>query len=185
MNDLVKYLVTGAAISLVCGTVGIMGGVWLMKEMASSQRTEIRSQKSGGSAQPSAISFQPAVASGQSSVFSGQRMVSGGQPSAVSRQRTPVITIPPRPSGSNMVFRPTLPIGKTPITYNQFQKAQELPEVKKAREAFMEAQKRYSETMKKAMGVKKTEDGGRGTEVRSQKSEVSGQKAGESGPLAK
>jgi len=73
--------------------------------------------------------------------------------------QNPVITIPPRPNGSNIAFRPTLPTGKTPISYSQFQKAQELPEVKAAREAFMEAQKRYSEAMKKAMGVKKTEDG--------------------------
>jgi len=145
MNDPMKYLVTGAAIAIVSGAVGTMGGVWLMKEMGSSHRPEIRSQKSGGSVQPSAISLQPAVASGQSSVFSGQRMVSSGQ-------RTPVITIPPKPSDSNMTFRPSLLMGKTPISYNQFQKAQELPEVKAAREAFMEAQKRYSEAMKKAMG---------------------------------
>ena len=178
MNDPIKYLITGAAIAIVCGAVGTMGGVWLMKETASSQRPEIRSQKSGGSAQPSAISFQPAAAKGQPSAFSGQSSVFSGQ----RIHQNPVITIPPRPvNGSNVAFRPTPPTGKMPITYNQFQKVQELPEVKAARESFMEAQRRYSEAIKKAMGAKKTEDGGRGTEVRSQKSEVSGQKASEGG----
>ena len=36
------------------------------------------------------------------------------------------------------------------MSYNQFQKLNELPDVKAARDAFMEAQKKYSETMKKA-----------------------------------
>lgn len=133
MNDPMKYLITGAAIAIVCGAAGTMGGVWLMKEMGSGQRSEVRGQKSG-------ISIQSPVTSGQLSVFSGQRM-----------QQNPVITIPPRSGGSNIAFRPTPPTGKTPITYNQFQKLQDLPEVKKAREEFMEAQKKYSETMKKAV----------------------------------
>lgn len=166
MNDPIKYLITGAVIAIVCGAAGTMGGVWLMKEMGSGQRSEVRGQRTDVRGQKSGISIQSPVTSGQSSVFSGQRM-----------PQNPVITIPPRASnGSNFAVRPTLPTGKMPISYSQFQKAQELPEVKAAREAFMEAQKRYSETLKKAMGA--------GTEVRNQKSEVSGQKTGGSGQTA-
>ncbi|MFA6560771.1 MAG: hypothetical protein WCV00_02555 [Verrucomicrobiia bacterium] len=151
MNDPLKYLIAGAAIAIVCGAAGTMGGVWLVKETAGNQKPEIRNQDSG-------IRIQSPVIRGQGSVFSGQQM-----------QPKPVITIPPRSaSGSNIVFRPTQPTGKMPISYSQFQKAQELPEVKAAREAFMEAQKRYSEAMKKAMGGG---DGGQNSEDRSQKAE--------------
>ena len=66
-------------------------------------------------------------------------------------QQSPTITSAPRSGGSNVAFRPTYPPGKMPMNYNQFQKIQEQPEVKAARDAFMEAQKTYSEAMKKAM----------------------------------
>lgn len=135
MNDPIKYLITGAAIAIVCGAVGTMGGVWLMKEMGNSQPAPTRTF----SGKPSSFNSQPSGASGQS-VFSGQRM-----------QQNPVITIPSRSGGSNVAFRPTPPTGKLPMNYNQFQKIQELPEVKTARDAFMEAQKKYSEAMKKAV----------------------------------
>ncbi|MFA5190166.1 MAG: hypothetical protein WC740_05545 [Verrucomicrobiia bacterium] len=135
MNDPIKYLVTGAAIAIVCGAVGTMGGVWLMKEMGNGQPAPTRT--SSGKSSP--INIQPSSVSGQS-VFSGQRM-----------QQNPVITIPSRSGGSNVAFRPTPPTGKLPMNYNQFQKIQELPEVKTARDAFMEAQKKYSEAMKKAV----------------------------------
>ncbi|MFA6563267.1 MAG: hypothetical protein WCV00_15260 [Verrucomicrobiia bacterium] len=147
MNDPIKYLITGAAIAIVCGAAGTMGGVWLMKEMGNSgQRTEVRGQKSG-------ISIQSPVTSGQSSVFSGQRM-----------SQNPVITIPSRSGGSNVAFRATPSAGKMPMNYNQFQKVQELPEVKAARDAFMDAQKKYSEAMKKAV------ESGQGTVASASKS---------------
>jgi len=139
-------------------------------------------QRSAGSFQPSAFSgqssanpvlpvhpvfnFQPATVSSPSSVFSGQKM-----------SPNPVITIPTRPvNGSNIVFRPGSPSGKPMMTYSQFQKVQEVPEVKAAREAFMEAQKKYSETMKKA--VEATAEG------RSQTTVNSGQYSVNSGQLA-
>lgn len=138
MNDPMKYLITGAAIAIVCGAAGTMGGVWLMKEMGNSQ-SPATNPKLMISGKPSPISTQPSI--GGQSVFSGQRM-----------PQNPVITIPPRPAnGSNIAFRPAPPTGKMLLNYNQFQKLQELPEVKKAREQFMEAQKKYSETMKKAV----------------------------------
>lgn len=148
MNEPIKYLVTGAAIAVVCGSVGTIGGVWLMKEMGNSLPAPTRTF----SGMPSPINIQPSGVSGQS-VFSGQRM-----------QQNPVITIPSRSGGSNVAFRPTSPTGKMPMNYNQFQKLQELPEVKAARDAFMEAQKKYSEAMKKAV------ESGQGTVASASKS---------------
>lgn len=140
MNDPIKYLITGAAIAVVCGAAGITGGVWLMKEMNS--QPQASPPKLTISGKPSPITIQPANMQPpkNQSIFSGQRM-----------PQNPVITIPPRPPGSNIALHPMPPTGKMPITYNQFQKLQELPEVKAARDAFMEAQKKYSETMKKAV----------------------------------
>ena len=40
------------------------------------------------------------------------------------------------------------------MSRDQFQKAQDVPEVKAAREAFLEAQKKFAETVKKAVGSK-------------------------------
>jgi len=166
MNDPIKYLITGAAIAIVCGAAGTMGGVWLMKEMGSGQRSTV-----GG--KPPIINLQPPGVSSQS-VFSSQRI-----------QQNPTITIPPRPAnGSNIAFRPSPVTGKMPITYNQFQKLQEQPEVKKARDEFMEAQRRYSETMKKAMEAKKTEGSGQMAVGSSQKAEDGGRKTDSSGQPA-
>ncbi|MCX6908416.1 MAG: hypothetical protein NTY01_10280 [Verrucomicrobia bacterium] len=139
MNDPIKYLITGAAIAIVCGAAGTMGGVWLMKETASSQRPEIRSQKSGGNVQTPTIGFQPSAGGGPSSVFNGQRMPQNQ------------FTMPSRPPGStNTRFAASAVPGA--ISHAAFQKAQELPEVKKAREEFMEAQRKYVGLMQTAMG---------------------------------
>ncbi|MFZ2639760.1 MAG: hypothetical protein WA117_02145 [Verrucomicrobiia bacterium] len=53
-------------------------------------------------------------------------------------------TTPPGPANASGGRPPT-------FTPSSFQKVQEVPEVKAAREAFMQAQKKYSEAMKKAM----------------------------------
>ena len=147
MNDPIKYLITGAAIAIVCGAAGTFGGVWIMKD-ASGPRLQVRSQGPTANVKPPPISIQPASFNGQPPMFNGQPSVFNGQ----RIQQNPGITIPPRPvNGSNVAFRPTSPTGKPPMTYSQFQKLQDAPEVKAAREAFMEAQKKYSDTMKKAV----------------------------------
>ena len=85
-------------------------------------------------------------------------------------------TPPPRPpGGTNSVFRPGGP-GAWPSSPAEFQKAQELPEVKAAKEAFMEAQKKYVTAMQAAMGPK--------AEVKSQKAGSSGQRSTVSGQAA-
>jgi hypothetical protein len=138
MNDSIKYLITGAAIAVVCGAVGVMGGVWLMKGMGDGQPAASNTKMTAG-VRLSPVNVQPPGVSSQS-VFSGQRV-----------QQNPVVAIPSSHNGSNIAFRPAPPAGRMPVNYNQFQKLQELPDVKAARDAFMEAQKRYSETIKKAM----------------------------------
>lgn len=86
--------------------------------------------------------IQPPGISGQS-VFSGQRM-----------PQNPLMTVPPRPvNGSNFTFRPTLPSGQTPVTYKPSQPSQESPDIKKARAAFMEAQKKSAAAMRKAQAA--------------------------------
>ena len=73
--------------------------------------------------------------------------------------QNPVITIAPKASGmTNGIKRLSTSAPAGAMGYSQFQKMQELPEVKRAREEFMEAQRRYSEAVKKAM----QSDGGRG-----------------------
>ena len=134
MNDPIKYLITGAAIALVCGTAGTIGGAWIMKD-ASGPRLQVRSQGPTINGQPSPITIQPANLNNPT-VFNGQRL-----------QQNPTITIPPRPGGPSVAHPPS---GNPTMSYNQFQKLNELPDVKAARDAFMEAQKKYSETMKKA-----------------------------------
>lgn len=137
MNDSIKQLIAGAIIALV----GVIAGGTMVVLMSTTIKNEEFKVKNSV---PSAIRFQPSVAKGQPSVFSfqpsasgGQRVIPSFQPSAVSGQRMPGVTIPPRAT----LMKP-----------GDIQKLQELPEVKKAREEFMEAQKRYSEAVKKAMG---------------------------------
>ncbi len=117
MNDPIKYLITGAAIAIVCGAVGTMGGVWLTKEIGNGQSTSTGMIKGS----PFPITIQTPGGNSQS-VFSGPR---------------------------------TQPTGKSALTYSEFQKVQECPEVKAARDAFMEAQKKYSEVIKKAAESRK------------------------------
>ncbi len=138
MNDTIKYLVTGAAIAIVSGFAGTMGGVCLMKATENSE-SAISKPRYATSGASSPITIQPS-GTGNQSVFSGQRI-----------QQNPAITIPPRSGGSNVAFRPTSPNGKMLMNQNQFQKLQEQPEVKAARDVFMNAQKKYTEAIRKAM----------------------------------
>jgi hypothetical protein len=127
MNDSIKQLIAGAMLTLVGAIVG--GAMVMMVGTTATVKNEELKVKNS---KPSAISGQLPVTSGQGSVFSGQRVIPGVQPSSVAKGQ----------AGT----------AKMPISYNQFQKVQEQPEVKKAREEFMEAQRRYSEAVKKAMG---------------------------------
>jgi hypothetical protein len=134
MNESIKQLIVGAILALAGA---IVGGTLVMWTTA-----EVRDQRSEAGRQKTGINFQPAASSGQLPVFGGQRL-----------QPNPVMTIPPRVPGTTNASKRLVTSSPTPaISFDQFQKAQELPEVKNAREEFMEAQKRYSEAMKKAMG---------------------------------
>jgi hypothetical protein len=152
MNDPIKQLIAGAILALVGSLVGATLVMWTT--------AEIRGQRSG-------ISVQSPVMSGQGSVFSGQRMA-----------QNPVIAIAPKSAGTtNTGKRLVISSPTGAMSYNQFQKMQELPEVKKAREEFLEAQRKYSEVVKKAMEAKKTEDGGRKTEIGGQRTEGRGRRS--------
>lgn len=140
MNDSVKCLIAGAAIAVVCGTVGIMGGVWLMRETGSSQPAVNNTGMMVGRR------LSPTI---QSPGISGQ-LVFGGQRTP----QNPLMTVPPRPiHGSNVTFRPTLPNGMMPVPTDQSQKLDQSPDVKKARAAFMEAQKKSAAAMRKAQAA--------------------------------
>jgi hypothetical protein len=123
----------------------------------------------------SAIQSEELKVKNEKSAIGFQPTGSGGQRMPPSQFRTP----PPRPvAGTNSIFRAGGP-GARPLVPAEFQKAQELPEVKAAKDAFMEAQKKYVSTMQAAMGGK-PEARGQRTEIRDQRTEVSGQKAGSS-----
>jgi hypothetical protein len=80
----------------------------------------------------------------------------------LSAQRPPFSTSPNQfrappnrpPGGTNSFMRPGV-TAAFPTSSAAFQKAQDLPEVKKAREEFMEAQKKYVSAMQGAMGPNK------------------------------
>jgi hypothetical protein len=152
MNDPIKYMVVGAVIAVSSAAIsGVVVG-WSVSETASTRPKSVQP-----SVFPATLPAEPA------------RFKWPAQP-AGSILPPGKLTLPaPASVSTNITVRPP-PMAQTPISYNEFQKLQEVPEVKKAREEFMEAQKRYSETMKKAMGK---------PEVRDQRAEVSG-KAGSS-----
>lgn len=150
MNDTIKTLIAGAMIALVGAIAGGTLVSWTQN-------------KEGVGGKFSASSYQPSASGGSSA----QRMPPTGGPNQF---RPP----PPRPpGGTNSIFRPGGP-GAWPSSPAEFQKAQELPEVKAAKEAFMEAQRKYVGLMQSAMGVK-PEDRGKGPTIRGQMPEVSGQ----------
>jgi hypothetical protein len=155
MNDSTKQLITGAVIALTGVVAGGAMVIWT-QAVIKNEAARVNSGK------PSVINFQPPANIGQLSPvpnqpvsFNGQRPSFSAQPSVFSGQRiqpNPTFTIPPRPSGSNFAFRACQATGKPMVLNNsQFQKVQDLPDVKAAREAVKEAQKKYAAAMQAAM----------------------------------
>lgn len=155
MNDSIKTLIAGAVIALFGAAFG----------------AGITSWSNHGAQNPESSAERKA------SVQPGQRPSFATSPNQF---RAP----PPRPpGGTNSIFRPG-PGGNWPSSPAAFQKAQELPEVKAAKEAFMEAQKKYVTAMQAAMGAK-TEGNGQMAVGSSQKAGGSGQPTPASGQPAK
>jgi hypothetical protein len=124
MNDPIKYLITGAAIAIIGGAAG-----------ATICAIVMRAQPTAGGAPTYSSPAKP-------------------PPAATARFQTSpdqFLSIPPRPPGSTNT-RFAIPTPSGAISHAAFQKAQELPDVKKAREEFMEAQRKYVGLMQAAMG---------------------------------
>ena len=181
MNDPIRYMLVGAVIAASSAAVGGAVVGWSVSQAASVSSRNIQPGMFPGSLPNTSVARLKVPAQTAASILPpGQfTLPQGGsaQPPAISFQQPgQSITIPPRPGGAtNVAFHPTAAAGRPAISYSQFQKVQELPEVKKAREEFMEAQKRFSETMKKA--VEKTEAGTPKTGGGSQAPVISIQKA--------
>ena len=151
MNDPIKYLITGAAIALVCGTAGTIGGAWIMKD-ASGPRLQVRSQGPTINGQPSPITIQPA--SLNNPAFR----------SILPSTNVPQVRLPSQftiPSGSINASggRPQ------PLNSTAFQKVQGEPEVKAAREALVEAQKKYMASMQTATAKADPNSGAKATPI--------------------
>ena len=151
MNDSIKYLITGAAIALVCGAAGTMGGAWIMKD-ASGPRLQVRSQGPTINGQPSPITIQPA--SLNNPAFR----------SILPSTNVPQVRLPSQftiPSGSINASggRPQ------PLNSTAFQKVQGEPEVKAAREALVEAQKKYMASMQTATAKADPNSGAKATPI--------------------
>ena len=127
-----RYMLTGAAIAVVCGALGVAGGAWMMKGTATGPKFEVRNPGLMAAGKPGPMSLQPANFNGQPPAINGASSVFNGQ----KLQANPALAVPP---------------AKPVFSYDQFQKVQGVPEVKAAREAFMEAQKKFSETFKMSM----------------------------------
>jgi hypothetical protein len=157
MNDPIKYMLIGAAIAVGSATLsGVIVG-WSVSQAAPARRMSTQP-----SAFPSSLPTGP-VTHLKLPAQAAASILPPGQ-----------ITLPPAATTnlSNLVVRPSSTSFPPPAA---FQKAQELPEVKAARDAFMEAQKRYSEVVKKAM------NGGKLSAISGQRSVGSGQKTEASG----
>lgn len=127
MNDPIKLLVAGASIALAGVVTGGVVVTWVAKANTANQTI-------------TALPPQHLQASGpNNSIFRPMPMTNASQV----RIPSP-FTAPSRPVNASGVRPPT-------FTPSAFQKVQELPEVKAARDTFMQAQKKYSEVMKKAM----------------------------------
>lgn len=122
-----------------------MGGVWLMRETGSSQPAANNTgMMVGRSLSPN---IQPPGITGQS-VLGGQRM-----------PQPPLVSIPSHPlNGSNFTFRPPPPSGQTPVASKPSQPLQDSPDIKKARTAFMEAQKKSAAAMRKAQAAQNKQE---------------------------
>ncbi|MFZ2639355.1 MAG: hypothetical protein WA117_00095 [Verrucomicrobiia bacterium] len=133
MNDPIKYMLVGAAIAVGSATIsGVVVG-WSVSQTPSARPRSVQS-----STFPASLPTGPAA-----------RLKLPAQTAASIFPPGQFTPPPTHQSGSsNIIIRPATKSFPPPAA---FQKAQELPEVKAARDAFMQAQKRYSETMKKAM----------------------------------
>jgi hypothetical protein len=128
MNDPIKLLVAGATIALAGVVAGGVVTTWALKTDSTNQST----------------------------TPSPQRLQVSGPNSSVLRPTSsvanpPQIRIPgpfAAPSGPGNASGARL----QPLTATAFQKVQDVPEVKAAREAFAEAQKKYMTAMQTAMG---------------------------------
>jgi hypothetical protein len=158
MNDQIKLLVAGAMTTLVGVATGGLVATWAITKAGSSTKPESREMRVGSKTLLPSAQIPPTLTS----------------PSQFT------VTPTRSPKNSNIVIRPTPSANYLPSA--SFQKVQNLPEVKQAREAAAEAQKRYFDAMKKAMG--QTETSGQRPEVSGQKSEDSGAKTESGGSSA-
>jgi hypothetical protein len=121
MNDNIKILIAGAVIALAGAIVGGSIVAWTAGKAEGRQ---------------SGMESKAPVQSAQRPPF----------PTSPNQFRAP----PNRPpGGTNAFLRPGV-TAAFPTSSAAFQKAQDLPEVKKAREEFMEAQKKYVAAMQGA-----------------------------------
>jgi hypothetical protein len=150
MNDQIRLLVAGAMTTLVGVATGGLVATWAITKAGSSTKPESRQMRLDSKAPFPSAQISPTLTS----------------PSQFT------VTPTRSPKNSNIVIRPTPSANYLPSA--SFQKVQNLPEVKQAREAAAEAQKRYFDAMKKAMESAKGQEASGKTE---QKTEVGGQKA--------
>lgn len=130
MNDQIKLLVAGATIGIVGAVAGGMVVAWALKTDSTARV-----------ATTSAPQRMQMVSTPNSSTFRPPSFGTNAPPKRAPQQFT-------MPSGATgfSTGRPQ------PVNLAVFQKVQEQPEVKKAREDFMEAQKRYLSAMQTAIG---------------------------------
>ena len=178
MNDLIKYMIVSGTIAGLSMAAGVVIGA----KVTAMKSEELRVKREN----PSAVSFQQPAFGIQPSTVPAQRFVM--QPLQSSPSIFPVrpgtgnaVRLVPSPN-TNVRFVTSAATGSGPrlvtsspaigMNYATMQKVQSLPEVKQAREAAAEAQRKYFDAMKKAM-----EKSGQPAAVSSQPSVVSGQKA--------
>jgi hypothetical protein len=130
MNDQIKLLVAGATIGIVGAAAGGIVVAWALKADSTARVATASS--------PQRMQM---VSTPNSSTFRPPSFGTNAPPKRAPQQFT-------MPSGATgfSTGRPQ------PVNPAVFQKVQEQPEVKKARDEFMEAQKRYLSAMQTAMG---------------------------------
>ena len=140
MNDSIKQLISGAIIAL---TGVVAGGAMVIWTQAMVKNETVNGQFSVNSGQLTASSSQPVV-------FNGQ----GVQQNPAFRSILPSTNVPQVrfPTQSIMPTGSINPAnGRTqPMIPPAFQKVQDVPQVRAAREALSEAQKRFAETVRRA-----------------------------------
>jgi hypothetical protein len=147
MNDPIKYMIAAGTIAVLSMGAGVVIGWKLAQQRASTQ--------------PSAVSFQPSSVGGRPSSVVGQRPVNFSPSIFPTARGTNTRFVVSR--GTNVFarsgkgqaesgkapYRPPAPAGTTPNP--AYQKVQNEPEVIKAREELVAAQKRAADVMEKAM----------------------------------